>query len=118
MSATAPSEASAEGVEEAAIAAVVPEVSGVADARVTPGPTLGADLRERRLAHRRGRLQLAVHALEVRARASAEAGQAAPAPLLAAIAGFEQELAEVTAELGTLRGPAALDRWDGPRAAA
>jgi hypothetical protein len=81
-------------------------------------PTLGACLRERRLAHRRDRLRLAILALRARVRVDDDARQTPPAPLLAAIAGFEQELAEVTAELQALERPGPVERPAAPLAAA
>ena len=84
---------------------------------MTTGPTLGADLRACRLVHRRDRLRRAIAALEVRVRRDGDARQATSATLLAAIAGFEHELAEATAELQTLRRQELLDRPGGPLAA-
>lgn len=67
-------------------------------------PTLDASLREARLVHRRKRLRPVVGALRARMDAAKEAHGTVPGPLLAAVAGFEQELATVEAELLALRG--------------
>ena len=72
------------------------------------GPaTLGRRLLELRLQHRQERLQLVLSALRDRARtADGPGGAPVPEPLTAAIAGFQQELDAVQAELrGLEEGP-------------
>lgn len=71
------------------------------------GPaTLGHRLLELRLQHRQERLQLVLAALRDRARPTDGPGEAhVPEPLAAAIAGFEEELGTVRAELRAM-GPA------------
>jgi hypothetical protein len=70
------------------------------------GPaTLGDVLLEGRLAHRHERLRLVIHALDERLAALTASERVVPAALLAAIEGFQKELAHVRGELHALRRP-------------
>jgi hypothetical protein len=70
------------------------------------GPaTLGDVLLEGRLAHRHERLRLVIHALDERLAALTASERVVPAALLAAIQGFQKELAHVRGELHALRRP-------------
>jgi len=65
--------------------------------------TLRDTLRERRLAHRQERLRLVIHALDERLAALAASRRAVPSALVAAIHGFQHELASVRTEIHVLR---------------
>jgi hypothetical protein len=67
-------------------------------------PTLGDTLEATRLAHRRSRLEMVLAALRERVADAEHSGDPAPAPLRAAIAGFDTELAQVRRSLRRLAG--------------
>jgi len=67
------------------------------DGREPTRRSLGDSLIEVRLAHRHERLRLVLHALELRRRALVASGTPIPAALMAAVRGFQRELADVSA---------------------
>lgn len=77
--------------------------------------TLHDRLERVRLVHREARLKLVLAALDTRVQELKRDGERTPAPLLAALAGFQDELATVRARLRA-RTPIEARDLDAPRA--